>query len=233
MPVDYCVNFGVRNLQCRDGKHCPFLHVYNNGRTIPTLGSRLAEEERQTGTGDPRGLHPSYKLDTTLALTAYLMKKRSKQRIYKVEQDKSTYTVILETRPVDPISRQVKIAGKCKVLTEHGCTKDINESHDTGIVKPELYVHAVRGDFPIERGMQILCSGLEHTSSDIHGVYSVSADATNVSKKLGSYDCGVAVVFTSEGFIANISTKVLQAAIVRTLWRGSLAFLLVSSCFAE
>ena len=134
----------------------PLLHVYKNGHTIPTLGSRLAEEERQTKTGIPQGLHPSYKLDTTLPPTAYLLKKKSEQRSYKVEQNESTYTVFLKNKPVDPISRQARIARMCTVLTEHGCTKDINKSYDADIVEPMMYTHAVRNDFLIDKGMQIL-----------------------------------------------------------------------------
>ena len=145
MPVEPCVNFGVRNIQCREGKKCPFLHICKNGDIAPTLGSRLAEEERQAGTGVPQGRYPSFKLDTTLALTAYLLKKGSSQRICKVEQNESTYTVILESKPVDPISKQVKIARMCTVHTAHGCTKDIHASHDGDIAEPRLYLHAVRG----------------------------------------------------------------------------------------
>ena len=82
----------------------------------------------------------------------------------------------------------------CTVHTGLGYMRDINLSQDEDIAVPDLYLHAVRGNFPIDRGMQILCRGLEHSDRHPHGVYSVSAAATNVTQKLSSYDCGVATL---------------------------------------
>jgi hypothetical protein len=61
-----------RNSACRD-KKCGFLHVDKEGRQVPTVGSRIEEEERRSGVPSAHLANaPTYKLDTTLALTTFL-----------------------------------------------------------------------------------------------------------------------------------------------------------------
>ena len=74
-PVAHCVNLGVRNKRCRDGKQCPYCTSIKTGTLSPPLVHVLQKRSGRRKPGS-QGLHPSYKLDTTLPPTAYLLKKK-------------------------------------------------------------------------------------------------------------------------------------------------------------
>ena len=168
---------------------------------MPTEGSRIEEQELSLGVpGAHVATKPPYKLDTTLALTAILLKRKSLHVIAKVEASDKTYTVTLEDQSPDSISVQVALQGCCPV---EASDDKINANWD--LPTPTMFLHPAGKRASIDRGVDILCFGLEHSSQKPHGIYSTAADIENASRMLASYDGGCAVAFTSDGFIANIS----------------------------
>ena len=132
----------------------------------------------------------------------------SRQWITKVETTKDTYTVVLEEQLADHVSKQVRLTGRCPVKCEDGTVKTIYASKNEAVALLDLFLHGVNADLPIDVGLRILCGCVENSQNcDPTGVYSIDAHASKVGARLAYYDAGVVVAFTSEGFVANVSTK--------------------------
>ena len=103
----------------------------------------------------------------------------------------------------DPVAVQIELAGTCEVQCDDGRIRTISRSGGTR--KPTQYL-SCRLDWSVHRGMQTLASGFEHSACDPFGVYNISASNVTAANLLSAYDGGCAVLFTSSGFVANIST---------------------------
>ena len=204
--IKVCEIYGTRGKFCNT--KCPYLHVRQGivrwGKGAEWVANNMGGEAVPPSTVMRA---PHIRIDVTQALTGVLIQAGSDRWVSNVLEGQSTYTVSLESQPRDSVSSQVKLARSCRVERELGTSELVHAADSTDIPEPTFFMHACNSTLAIGDGLAILCNGLENSACEPHGVYSVAADTPQIEKKLGFYDSGVAVVFSSTGFIANISTK--------------------------
>jgi hypothetical protein len=147
-----------------------------------------------------------YTVDLTLGITAYLLKVHSETVVEKVSDHPDTGAVCVhlsEGLHPAPVAVQIELAGSCEVQCDDGEIRTISRSLENK--KPTQFLSCHK-DWSVDRGMLTLASGFEHSACDPIGVYSISASNVNAATLLSAYDGGCAVLFTSSGFVANIST---------------------------
>ena len=198
MKIVKCPYYGQKGVQCFRGKKCKFLHEARNGMVAETRFSLL-----QDGLFPAAGPHT---VDLTLGITAYLLKVHSETVVEKVSDHLDTGAVcvhISDGLQPAPVAVQIELAGTCDVQCDDGRIRTISRSGGTR--KPTQYL-SCRLDWSVDRGMQTLAAGFEHSACDPIGVYSISASNVIAANLLSAYDGGCAVLFTSSGFVAYIST---------------------------